>query len=257
MPRPPRDRRASRRVEDPPRAVHEVGADRDDAADREEGDHGLADADQRVHADHRGHQGERAGCRRCRPPRRAGRRPAPPPGPRPARRRPRPARPSTTSSAAPTGRPRKTSQPTPTVTMRHQHDVGAERGDAAVGEQQALHERGPRSCRAARSQGPTSTAARAPPRRWPLVPAPTGKLSICVAKMKVATRPASGAVRSSSSRRAPEGERDPCGRDHPGGDRGRCVQESVGHVHGDLQGVRRTTPSPYLQEPASRQTNLQ
>ena len=47
--------------------------------------------------------------------------------------------------------------------------------------------------------GPTRTAASAPPIRWPLVPAPTGKLSICTAKMKAAVRPASGAVRSSSS----------------------------------------------------------
>ena len=52
-------------------------------------------------------------------------------------------------------------------------------------------------------QGPTRTAASAPPSRWPLVPAPTGKLSIWVAKTNAATRPASGAVRSSSSRRAP------------------------------------------------------
>ena len=61
--------------------------------------------------------------------------------------------------------------------------------------------------------GPTSIAARAPPSRWPLVPAPTGKLSIWTAKMNAATRPASGAVRSApppvpepapaSSRRAP------------------------------------------------------
>ena len=50
--------------------------------------------------------------------------------------------------------------------------------------------------------GPTRTAASAPPSRWPLVPEPTGKLIIWVAKTNVATRPASGAVRSSSSRRA-------------------------------------------------------
>ncbi|GAA1622963.1 hypothetical protein GCM10009733_019510 [Nonomuraea maheshkhaliensis] len=51
--------------------------------------------------------------------------------------------------------------------------------------------------------GPTSIAASAPPRRCPLVPAATGKLSICTAKMNAATRPAMGAVLSSSSRRAP------------------------------------------------------
>ena len=50
--------------------------------------------------------------------------------------------------------------------------------------------------------GPTSTAARAAPRRWPEVPAPTGKFTICAAKTKTATSPASGAVRSSSSWRA-------------------------------------------------------
>ena len=54
--------------------------------------------------------------------------------------------------------------------------------------------------------GPTSTAATAPPIKWPLVPAPTGKLSIWAAKTKAATRPAIGAVRSSSSRRAPRSE---------------------------------------------------
>ncbi len=52
-------------------------------------------------------------------------------------------------------------------------------------------------------QGPTSTAASVPPRRCPLVPAPTGKLIIWPAKTNVATRPAIGAVRSSSSLRAP------------------------------------------------------
>src|SRR6476660_7543632 len=54
--------------------------------------------------------------------------------------------------------------------------------------------------------GPTRTAASAPPIRCPLVPAPTGKLIIWAAKTKVATSPAAGAVRSSSSRRAPRRE---------------------------------------------------
>src|SRR5512144_526937 len=51
--------------------------------------------------------------------------------------------------------------------------------------------------------GPTSTAASVPPSRCPLVPAATGKFSICTANTKTATRPASGAPRSSSSWRAP------------------------------------------------------
>src|SRR5918995_3058489 len=55
--------------------------------------------------------------------------------------------------------------------------------------------------------GPTRTAASAPPIRCPLVPAPTGKLIIWAAKTNVATRPAAGAVRSSSSRRAPRNDR--------------------------------------------------
>ena len=36
------------------------------------------------------------------------------------------------------------------------------------------------------THGPTSTAARQPPSRCPLVPPATGKLSICRAKMKAA-----------------------------------------------------------------------
>ena len=48
------------------------------------------------------------------------------------------------------------------------------------------------------AQGPTKTAAKAPPSKWPLVPATTGKLSICTAKIKTAVRPARGAVFSSS-----------------------------------------------------------
>ena len=129
--------------------------------------------------------------------------------------------------------PRNTTQPTSDGDDAHQEDVGAERGDAAVGEQQALDEEARRSCTAARSPGPTSTAASAPPSRWPLVPDPTGKLSIWVAKTNVATRPASGAVRSSSSRRAPR-RASPIAdrRDDAGRQRRRRVQEAVGHVHG-------------------------
>ena len=53
------------------------------------------------------------------------------------------------------------------------------------------------------AQGPTKTAARTAPSKWPLVPAATGKLSICTAKIKTAVKPASGAVFSSSCERAP------------------------------------------------------
>ena len=48
------------------------------------------------------------------------------------------------------------------------------------------------------SHGPSSTAARAAPRKWPLVPPATGKLSICAAKMNAAVTPSSGMRRSSS-----------------------------------------------------------
>ena len=68
--------------------------------------------------------------------------------------------------------------------------------------------------------GPTRTAASAPPIRWPLVPAATGKLIICTAKTNAAVRPASGAVRSSSSRRAPRSATaDGAGRHGAGGQR--------------------------------------
>ena len=51
-------------------------------------------------------------------------------------------------------------------------------------------------------QGPTSTAARAPPIRWPLVPLATGKLSIWSTKTKAPTSPARGTSRSLSSEAA-------------------------------------------------------
>src|SRR3990172_1327056 len=44
--------------------------------------------------------------------------------------------------------------------------------------------------------GPTSTAANTPPRRCPLIPAITGKLTICAANTKAAARAASGTWRS-------------------------------------------------------------
>ena len=64
------------------------------------------------------------------------------------------------------------------------------------------------------------------------MPAPTGKFIIWPAKTKVATRPAIGAVRSSSSRRAPRRATAIRGRgDDAGRHRGRGVEEAVGHVH--------------------------
>ena len=67
------------------------------------------------------------------------------------------------------------------------------------------------------------------------MPAATGKLSICTAKMNAATRPASGAVRSSSSRRAPRRQIADAGDgDGAGGDGHGCVDEAVGHVHHPL-----------------------
>jgi peroxiredoxin Q/BCP len=66
----------------------------------------------------------------------------------------------------------------------------------------------------------------------PDVPAATGKLTIWPAKTKVATSPANGAVRSSSSRRAPRREQGHGAGGHgTGGQRGR-VEEAVGDVHG-------------------------
>src|SRR5660398_277973 len=49
------------------------------------------------------------------------------------------------------------------------------------------------------AQGPSSTAANIAPRRWPLVPAATGKLSICAAKTKAPVTPRRGTVRSPRS----------------------------------------------------------
>ena len=49
------------------------------------------------------------------------------------------------------------------------------------------------------SQGPSSTAARVAPRKWPLVPPAIGKLSIWAAKMNAASTPSSGTRASSSS----------------------------------------------------------
>ena len=47
------------------------------------------------------------------------------------------------------------------------------------------------------THGPTSTAARTPPSKWPLVPLATGKFSICTANTNAAVRPASGICLSS------------------------------------------------------------
>ena len=97
--------------------------------------------------------------------------------------------------------------------------------------------------------GPTRIAASAPPSRCPLVPAATGKFSICTAKMKAATRPASGAVRSCRARagapgargppelapRAAQADGDRACRGHTGRDRDGRVDESVGHMHDGLR----------------------
>ena len=52
------------------------------------------------------------------------------------------------------------------------------------------------------SHGPSRIAASAAPRKWPLVPPATGKLSICAANTNAAVTPSSGTRRSSSSRLA-------------------------------------------------------
>ena len=64
-------------------------------------------------------------------------------------------------------------QATATVTIPIRSDVGAERREAAVGEQQGLRDSTTDITRIA-VHGPTRTAASAPPMRWPLVPTPTG-----------------------------------------------------------------------------------
>ena len=99
----------------------------------------------------------------------------------------------------------KTAQPTATVTM----PIRVMLVPSAVTPPSAISSPCTTSTTARHStavQGPTSTAASAPPIRCPLVPAPTGKLIIWAANTKVATRPAIGAVRSSSSRRAPRSD---------------------------------------------------
>ncbi|CAM5374471.1 hypothetical protein STENM327S_04828 [Streptomyces tendae] len=83
-------------------------------------------------------------------------------------------------------------------------------------------------------QGPTRIAASAPPSRWPLVLAATGKFSICTAKMNAATSPASGAVRSSSSRRAPRRLTAMAPAAIIGHGGGRGVDESVRYMHGSM-----------------------
>src|SRR3954469_7386751 len=52
------------------------------------------------------------------------------------------------------------------------------------------------------SHGPSRIAASAAPRKWPLVPPATGKLSICTANTNAAVTPSSGTRRSSRSRLA-------------------------------------------------------
>ena len=71
-----------------------------------------------------------------------------------------------------------------------------------------------------------------PAQQVPAVPAATGKLIICAAKMNTAVRPASGAVRSSSAARGAHHRH----AEHRGGEdereqAHRRVDESVGHMH--------------------------
>ena len=138
--------------------------------------------------------------------------------------------------------PRKTSQPTPTPTSA----IRVMLVPRAVIPPSAMKSACTSSTVLRHStavHGPTSTAASAPPRRCPLVPAPTGKFIIWPAKTKVATRPAIGrgtVVEFPAG--AAQRQRHPADRDHTGRDRGRGVEEAVGNVHADhttlLQVVR-------------------
>ena len=140
-------------------------------ADRQDGDQALADADQHVHADHRGRRACRARGRRCRRRRRARRTPARPPGPRPARRCPPARRRPATACLGSTGLEQLEDDPADDDGgQRPSGDVGAERGDPAVGEEQRTGPAARRSRRATPVHGPTRIAASAPPIRWPLVP---------------------------------------------------------------------------------------
>ena len=152
---------------------------------------------------------------------------------RPARRPRPPARPSA-SRLGSTGCRTPEHQPADAdADERHQGDVGAERGDAAVGDEQRLDEQHDADARARPVHGPTRTAASAPPSRWPLVPAPTGKFIIWAAKTNVATRPGHrGGTVVELAAGAAQRHRDPGGRDRAGGDRGGGVEEAVGDVHG-------------------------
>ena len=87
------------------------------------------------------------------------------------------------------------------------------------------------------SHGPTSTAANRPPSTWPEVPLATGKLSIWAANTNAATNPVSAACDSTASGppalRPALAKRDADAGDgyDAGGDRGGCIDESVGDVH--------------------------
>jgi len=89
-------------------------------------------------------------------------------------------------------RPRKTAYATTVVTIAMSVMFTPSAVRPAVGEEDALHQQDHGDTEDP-GEGPTSIAASAPPSRCPLVPAATGKFSICTAKMKAATRPASGA----------------------------------------------------------------
>ena len=84
-------------------------------------------------------------------------------------------------------------------------------------------------------QGPTRTAARAPPSRWPQVPAPDREVEHLGAEDE--QRDQAGERGGAVVELAPgaaQGEGDPTGGDDGGGDGGRRVEEPVGHVHGAL-----------------------
>ena len=117
---------------------------------------------------------------------------------------------------------------------RHEQDVGAEGADPAVGEEERLDRDHDREAHGRRGRARRAPPRATPPSRWPDVPAPTGKVTICAAKTNTATSPASGATRSSSSCRAERTTQRP--RTTPAAttavaDRGRGVEEAVGDVH--------------------------
>ena len=208
-----------------------VGPRGEHGAHRRHGDHRLADADQRVHAEHRRqHRAERhrAGERRARrssPPRRS--------SPRATRRRRRgrgrPSGPGAARARAPTARRRRAAAPsTPMLRTLAPSAVTppSAKANACTASTTAIARQA--------SHGPSRTAASVAPRKCPLVPPATGKLSICAAKMNAASTPSSGTRDSSRSPSAARSAQDrrrrwPHGRD--GGDA--PVEEPVRYVQAE------------------------